>query len=133
MGRNFKIIIILIFTLIIISSEALAGGGCPQTADRLEEFAGCLVQTRSGAVPRGSSSGLGAHMDDDHRELLGAMAANSGVPPQVMPPSAPIIGAPFMPVNYFYPIYPATGANIWFYTGSGLNPYVTVRYSVPLY
>lgn len=133
MKRVLVIKIIFIFSIVISPSIVFAVGGCPQSADRLQDFAGCVVQTRGGAV-LGSSSGYGAHLDDDHRELMGAMSANSGVPPQVMPVSGPIINAPFMPMYYpIYPIYPVKRGSVWLYTSYGVNPYINMLYSAPLY
>lgn len=126
------IIGLALIAILTIPAVSYAAGGCPRTADRLEDFASCLVETRSGAALRGGSQ-YSAQLDSDHHELLNALAANSGVPPQVMPPSVPIISAPFMPMYYPVPFYPVTRANVWLYTGYGMNPYVTVRYSVPLY
>lgn len=77
-------------------AEVHAAGGCPDSANSLQAYQRCLVQTPTGAVYRGTM----ANLDQDHQELLAAMQRNPGVPPQVIPS--------YNPVGYGYSraIYP---------------------------
>lgn len=76
------------------AADASAAGGCPDSANSLQEYQRCLAQTPNGAVYRGTM----ANLDQDHQELLAAMQRNPGVPPQVIPPT---------PAGYGYGYYPA--------------------------
>ena len=86
----------------LASTQSIAPNGCPRSAGSLQEFAGCLAQARGtvGAVYRGTQA---AYLDDDHRELLGAMQANPGIPPQVVMPY-PMYGG-YPGVSYPNPYY----------------------------
>lgn len=74
------------------SIDAAAAGGCPQSADNLQAFAGCLAPVK-GTVAMVYKGTL-ANLDEDHRELLDAMNRNPGVPPQVVVPY-PMYGSSF--------------------------------------
>ncbi|HPQ80735.1 MAG TPA: hypothetical protein PLZ86_03315 [bacterium] len=91
MKRAFAAIafVALIFAF---SGEARAAGGCPQSADNLQEFAGCLAPVKGtvGMVYKGTLASL----DGDHRQLLNSMNRGPVVPPQVVVPY-PMYGSPF--------------------------------------
>lgn len=94
---------------------AFAVGRCPDTADRLQDFAYCLAPLPGGYGAR--YIGTYADLDDDHQELLTSMQTMPVIPPQVMPVS---------PMMYpFYPYYAMMGA---YY-----NPYFSVRVAIPPY
>lgn len=125
--------IIVVFGALFVASQAVAStqsiapNGCPRSAGSLQEFAGCLAPVRGtvAAVYRGSQA---AYLDDDHRELLGAMQQNPGVPPQVMP-SYPIVQP------YYYNSFGATMARASAYvaaTQTG-NPYYFMMMGMPMY
>ncbi|MFH0798806.1 MAG: hypothetical protein V2A66_01350 [Pseudomonadota bacterium] len=102
-------------SVLFIASTALAAGNCPESADSLQGYAGCMAQVRGGAVLRGSG-GYGANLDADHRALLSAMGRNDGMPPQVMPVAPVTYPLLFSPYSYIY---------------AGANPYIWASASVP--
>ena len=75
--------IALLASLILMPSLTSAAGGCPQSAENLQAFAGCLAPVR-GTISM-VYKGTAANLDQDHQALLAAMQRNPGVPPQVMP------------------------------------------------
>jgi len=76
------IIIIILFA----ASLAHAGGRCPQRADRLEDFANCMVPMRGevGTVYRGTLADMSG---DAHSNLMRVMHNAPVVPPHTMPSS----------------------------------------------
>lgn len=114
----------------IFVPSAFAAGGCPESADRLEGFAGCIAQSRGGAVLR-SGSYMQAHLDSDHKALIAAMERNSGLPPQVVPGMQGILTTSYYPFYYYPGYYPASGAaaRVYYYYSSPLFwNHVTVQY-----
>lgn len=124
-----SLIIASLAAIIMIAAPnmALAASGCPYSADNLEGYAGCIVQTPGGAVL--GASARAAQMDGDHRVLLSSMQRNDGMPQQVMPTSQlPYVGL-FGPYAY---IYAAFGSNPYFW-GAITMPYSPyMPYSYPL-
>lgn len=112
-------VVMVLWGILTYPAASLAAGGCPQSADRLEGFAGCVVPVRGGAV-LGASGRWAGHLDSDHRNLMAAMERNDGVPPQVIPPA---------PVSY--PLLFAPYAYI--YTAVGTRGYIWGSFSVPYY
>lgn len=95
--RSLSFLLMIAAVMFMGMAEVRAAGGCPESADRLEDFAGCLMPVQGGARYRGTM----ANLDRDHQMLLAAMERNPGVPPQVMPPGVPAYGPnPWVTFNY---------------------------------
>ena len=79
-----RIYLIFFLLILFISSSALAAGGCPDSAERLEDFAGCMVPmpNGSGMLYRGTLASLHG---DGHQALMQAMHTQPVVPPHPMP------------------------------------------------
>ncbi|MFH1829234.1 MAG: hypothetical protein ABH871_00460 [Pseudomonadota bacterium] len=116
---------LMVLTLLAVwpsSSKA----GCPIRADKLEDFARCMVPLK-GTVGTATIYSSGKY-DQDHRELMSAMASQAVVPPQV----API--APIMPYPYVGFLSPYGYLPINF-TGHPYmyNPYRLAPFYYPMY
>ena len=90
-----------------------AAAGCPETADNLQGFTGCVAASRGGS--------MNAQLDNDHKALLSAMERNSGVPPQVMPAGDIQNISP-----YYYPRY--VGAYFYYRPTPYLYNYISVGF-----
>jgi len=77
-----RIFLTTILLVISISCTAYGAGGCPDTAERLEDFQRCMVPMRGevGTVYRGTLASLHG---DGHAALMYAMHRAPVVPPQV--------------------------------------------------
>lgn len=124
--------VLILLALAPISAKA----GCPIRADKLEDFARCMVPLK-GTVGTAAIYSSGGY-DHDHRELMAAMANQAVIPPQVAP-IAPIMPYPYLgflspygylPINFighpyrynpfgfasfYYPIYNRPSMHIYAY------------------
>lgn len=78
--------IVAVAAVLLSAHVVHAGGGCPDRANRLEDFAGCMAPMRGemGTVYRGTLADVNG---DAHSNLMWAMHNAPVVPPHVMPPS----------------------------------------------
>ncbi len=101
--KNFATALMVLIILVLAPISARAG--CPIRADKLEDFARCMVPLK-GTVGTASIYSSGRY-DQDHRELMAAMASQAVVPPQVAP-TGPAVPYPYLgflsPFGYL-PIY----------------------------
>jgi hypothetical protein len=97
---------LILFLLLAISPAMAVAGTCGTRADRLEDFARCMVPLR-GTIGTATVYTSGQY-DHDHQQLMSAMASQMVVPQQVMPTMPmPYYG---MPVAYGFSPFGAMGS-----------------------
>jgi hypothetical protein len=71
--KKMAAIIFAQLAAMLIAGTCLAGGYCPETADKLEDFKGCMAPMRGaiGTVYRGTAADMNG---ESHRALLNSMA-----------------------------------------------------------
>jgi hypothetical protein len=81
--KSFFTVIAVLGIVFVASAEAMAAGGCPQSAEHLQAFANCLAPVR-GTVAMVYKGTL-ANLDPDNAAFLNTMQRTAVVPPQVIP------------------------------------------------
>jgi hypothetical protein len=87
-----EILAFVIFLAVLGAASGHAEGGCPDRANRLEDFAGCMVNVRGvGPMYRGTLADLNG---DSHRDLMYVMNTR------------PVVGghSVYMPAGVFAPM-----------------------------
>ena len=92
---------IIVLICLFAANTALAGGGCPQSGDNLQAFAGCMAPLKGQVGTR--YVGTMADMDEAHHQLVSTMQNQAVVPPHVMPSAGRIISSPYMPYYSYLP------------------------------
>ncbi|MBT3181984.1 MAG: hypothetical protein HN337_05685 [Deltaproteobacteria bacterium] len=96
--RKYFIMISIVLISLCCVSTVFAGGGCPDGANSLEAYAGCMavMPGNTGTMYRGNLSQL---HDNSHANVIAAMQAAPVVPPHVVSGPAYHVASPvyYMP------------------------------------